>query len=240
MITLRRNTDRRLVRQGLRRRWLTFYPPVSGGLNTDHFGLLIDFTEIRLPPGVASNMEPGRAAERITYLYRGSLAHENSTGVSGVIYAGEFQIMIVGRGVRYKEANPSPTKWTHVFRITLRPSVVDLDSVQVQMRFPTAERHNLLCVVASPDGRRNSLKILQDAVICSSILTPGRHIVHELPPGRSAWLHVIHGEIILKDIIMSEGDGAGVEFEPSVSLTAQVDSEILLIDLGQTPRAGEQ
>lgn len=240
MITLRRKTDRRLVQQGRRRRWLTFYPPVSGGMNTGRFGLLTDFTEIQLPPGAASTMEPGRAAEQITYLYRGSLAHENSTGVSGVVYAGEFQIMIVGRGVRYKEANPSPVKWAHVFRITLRPSVADLDSVQVQMRFPTAERHNLLCVIASPDGRRKSLKILQDAVICSSILTPGRHVVHELAAGRSAWLHVIHGEIVLKDIILSEGDGAGVEFEPSVSVTAQVDSEILLIDLGRPPTAGEQ
>ena len=102
--------------------------------------------------------------------------------------------------------------------------------------FRVAQRHNLLCVIASPDGRKKSLKVLQDALIYSSILDPGHHLVHELLPGRSAWLHVIHGETAMQEIILTEGDGAGVRIEPSVSITAQEDSEILLVDLGPEPR----
>ena len=104
------------------------------------------------------------------------------------------------------------------------------------MRFPVALRHNLLCVIASPDGRKKSLKIIQDAFIYSSILDPGHHLVHELLPGRSAWLHVICGEAAMQEIILTEGDGFGVVVEPSLSVTAQENCEILLVDLGPKSR----
>jgi redox-sensitive bicupin YhaK (pirin superfamily) len=75
------------------------------------------------------------------------------------------------------------------------------------------------------------LRILQDSVVYSSIIDPGRHLIHELLPGRSAWVHVIDGEATLHDIVLTQGDGAGVTIEPSVSVTAQEDTEILLVDL---------
>jgi redox-sensitive bicupin YhaK (pirin superfamily) len=95
-----------------------------------------------------------------------------------------------------------------------------------------AQRHNLPCVVASPDGRKGSLRIHQDVVICSSVLDPGHHFVHELPPGRSAWLHAVDGQATLNDIILSRGDGVGFTLEPSISLTAQENTEVLLVELG--------
>jgi redox-sensitive bicupin YhaK (pirin superfamily) len=79
------------------------------------------------------------------------------------------------------------------------------------------------------------LHTLQDALIYSSILDPGHHPIHELLPGRSAWLHVICGEATLHDIVLTQGDGVGVTMEPLVSLTAQEHTEILLIDLGPAP-----
>jgi redox-sensitive bicupin YhaK (pirin superfamily) len=152
-----------------------------------------------------------------------------------VVHAGEFQHTTVGRGISHKETNPSLTDWAHVFRIYLHPSQLGLDCVHEQKRFPGAQRHNLLCVVASPDGRKGSLRILQDALVYSSIIDPGHHLIHELLPGRSAWVHVIDGEATLHDIILTQGDGAGVTIEPSVSVTAHENTEMLLVDLGPTP-----
>jgi redox-sensitive bicupin YhaK (pirin superfamily) len=228
MITLRRNTERRHLRRGKCDIWLTFAP---GSLAGD-FGALAAFSEILFRPGGRASPHPGEDAEIITYVYRGALAHEDSTGSSGVIHAGEFQRMTTGREIRHRESNPSRTDWAHVFRISLRRMETGHGCAHEQRRFPAAQRHNLLCVVASPDGRKSSLRMLQDAVIYSSILDPGHHPIHELLPGRSAWLHVIHGRASLQDIILTRGDGVGVTIEPSVSLTAQEDTEILLVDLG--------
>jgi redox-sensitive bicupin YhaK (pirin superfamily) len=145
---------------------------------------------------------------------------------------GEFQRLATGRGCRRKETNASPTDGAHIFRIALLPSEVGLDHAVDQKRFTVAQRRNVLCAVASPDGRKGSLRLRQDALIFSSILDPGYHLVHELRPERGVWLHIVVGEVKLNDIILTRGDGAGIALEPSVSLTVQENTEILLIDVG--------
>lgn len=235
MITLRRNMQRRRVQRGRCELWFTFTALDPANPVADDFGLLAAFDETRLPPGgVAAPYPPGEA-EIITYVYQGALAQKNSPGSSGVVHVGEFQRMTTGRGVRHKEANASQTEWVHFFRISLRPLRAGLDCAHEQKLFVTAQRHNKLCVVASHDGREGSLLILQDALVYSSALDPGYHLIHELLPGRSAWLHVIHGEASLQDIILTQGDAVGVVDEPSVSLTAQDNCEILLVDVGPLP-----
>jgi redox-sensitive bicupin YhaK (pirin superfamily) len=77
------------------------------------------------------------------------------------------------------------------------------------------------------------MRIHQDALLCSALLEPGHHVVHELSPGRMAWLHLVEGEVTLGDIVLTTGDGAGVTAERAVSLTAQSETEILLVDLGE-------
>jgi redox-sensitive bicupin YhaK (pirin superfamily) len=235
MITLRRNTERHHARPGKHDIWLTFYPQERRGPPADDFGALATFDEIRLPPGGVSAFHPREDAEIVTYVYKGALAQEDSTGNSGVVHPGEFQRMIIGRGIHHKETNASRTDWAHIFRISLRPSEVGLACAREQQRFAAAQRKNVLCVVASPDGRRGSLPVLQDALIYSSVLDPGHHLIHELLPERSAWLHLIYGEATLHDIILTQGDGVGVTIEPSVSLTAQENAEILLVDSGPAP-----
>jgi hypothetical protein len=141
--------------------------------------------------------------------------------------------MTAGRGIRHSETNASRTDSAHVFQIWLRPSEAGLPPSHEQKRFSAAERRGVLCVVASPDGRRGSLRIHQDALMCSALLDPGQHVVHELSYGRSAWLHVVRGEVTLGDTVLAAGDGAGVSAERAVSLTAREESEILLFDLGE-------
>ena len=56
-------------------------------------------------------------------------------------------------------------------------------------------------------------------------------MIHELSPGRSAWLHVVKGRIQMEEFNLTTGDGAGLSLEMSVSFTAQEPTEILLFDL---------
>jgi redox-sensitive bicupin YhaK (pirin superfamily) len=232
MITVRRAQDRHHVQRRKQQVWQTFSPNDRGDLLAGGFGILEGFSEHRLPPSAVSAAHPRQGAEIVTYVFRGALAQEDSSGSSGLVQTGEYQRIINGRGVRHKETNASRTDWAHIFRICLRPSQVGLACAHEVKRFTAALRHNVLCVVASPDGRNGSLSILQDTLIMSSVLDPGHHIAHELIPGRSAWVHVIHGEATLDDLILTQGDGAGVTVERSVSLTAQESTEVLIVDLG--------
>ena len=65
----------------------------------------------------------------------------------------------------------------------------------------------------------------------STYLHTGNHIIHELKPGRTAWLHLVKGEILVNRLPLQTGDGIGLSGEKSVSFTAQMPSEILLFDL---------
>jgi len=235
MITIHRNAERHHTRSRRLESWRTFDPRDRSGLLADGFGPLELLDEGRLAPGADLPGYPHRDAEIVTYVREGSLAYEDSLGRSGIIGAGEFGRTTVGRGARHRERNASRTDWAHVFQIRLRPSQLELEPSHEQMRFSTAQRRGRLCVIASPDARRDSLRIGQDALVFSSLLDPGQHVVHQLQTRRSAWLHIAEGEVILGDEVMTTGDGAAVRTERAVSLTASEETEILLIDLIEPP-----
>lgn len=240
MIAVRRDGERRHERRREQEAWLTFGSRERGATVANGFGLLEIIGEHRLPPN-ADVKHPRHDAEIITYVREGALAYEDSTGRSGIIQAGEFQHMTARRGVRHCETNASRTDWAHVFQIWLRPLEGAIAPSQQQKRFSAAERRGVLRVIASPDARRGSLRIQQDALMCSAMLDPGQHVVHELLSGRSAWLHVVKGVVALGDITLATGDGAGITAERAVSFRAREPAEILLVDLGEaaatrTPR----
>jgi quercetin 2,3-dioxygenase len=232
MITLRRTGERHHDRRREHEVWLTFDAKDRNDPLADGFGALEILDEDRLSPGADLSRRPARDAEIVTYVYGGALAYDDSTGRADVIQAGEFRRTTAGRGRRQHETNALQSDWAHVFQIWLRPTQAAVDPGHEQKRFSTAERRGQLCVVASRDARRGSLRLNQDALLYSAMIEPGRHVVHELSQRRSAWLHIVQGEATLGDIVLRSGDGVGVTAERAVSLTARVQTEILLLDLG--------
>jgi len=230
MITLRRSGERHHDRRRKHGVWLTFDAkdrddPLAGG-----FGSLQILDEDRLSPGADLSRRPDSDAEILIYVCSGALAYDDSTGRAGAIQAGAFRRTTAGRGRRRHEANASRSDSAHVFR--LRPIQATVDRGHERKRFSTAERRGELCVVASRDARRGSLRLDQDAVLYSAMPEPGRHVVHDLAQRRRAWLHIVQGDAALGDIVLTTGDGVGVTAERAVSLTARVRTEILLLDLG--------
>jgi quercetin 2,3-dioxygenase len=229
MITIRRGKGRHFERHRKLEVWLTFHPqdredPLAGG-----FGTLEFLNEERLPPGADARLRLPHDAEVVSYVHEGAIEYKEPTGRWSILQAGEFQRISGGHG--RVERNASKTDWAHIFRIHLRPSEAGRGSVFEQKRFSTAERRGRLFAVASPDARGESLRIHQNTLVYSAVLDPGQHMVHELSPGRSAWLHVVSGEVRLGDVVLVMGDGAGVTAESAVSFTALGMSSILLFDV---------
>lgn len=232
MITIRRAEERHHDRCRQRAVWLTFFPQESATGFGNGFGALEILDESRLSPGGGVARHPRHDAEIVTFVREGAIAWEDSTGGSGLVQAGEFRRMTAGRGIRHREANASRSHGAHIFQIWLRPAQAELEPSHEQKRFSAAERRGRLCVVGSPDGRRASLLIHQDALVFSALLDPGTHVAHALLPGRSAWLHVVLGEATLGEVVLGAGDGVGLTSEVAVSLTALQETEVLLLDLG--------
>ncbi len=85
--------------------------------------------------------------------------------------------------------------------------------------------------MASRDGRDGSLRIRQDGFLFSAELPRGKHVVHALAPGRCAWLHLIEGSVKVGNVVMAAGDSIETFDEISLSVTAVVESELLLFDM---------
>lgn len=237
MMTLRRNADRRHVQHGDHQTWYTFHRQDHPDAVESGAGVLIDFNEVLLPPGAGTVPYPGMDAEIVTYVFQGALAQEDSSGRSSVIRAGAFQRSATSPGVHYVATNASPGNWSHLFQIFLRPSHTRFDHPTECKHFTAAQRRNGLCLVASPDGRSGSLRVFQNVLISSIILDLGHHFFYALPPGRSAWLHVLHGEASMHELVLGPGDSVSVTLEPAVSLTVQESTELLLVEFCARPRA---
>ena len=240
MIVLRRGNERRHVHQRKNQSWLTFGPDDPLCASGKAFAAIVSFSEIRLAPRGTVTAEPYEKTEIVTYVHRGTLAQQDSTGRIQLIRAGDFQSMIPSSRFRQYETNASGTDEAHIYRLSLQTSRCAHQNASQEAHFSVAERRNRRRIVSSPDGRDESLRIENDAFIYSSLLDCGNHMIHELLPGRSAWLHLINGEVTLNEIVLTQGDGIGITNERSVSLTVRESSEILLIDLGPAPceRAG--
>lgn len=93
-------------------------------------------------------------------------------------------------------------------------------------------------ILASPEDRNGSLRIHLEASLFSTILDRGRHEAHELSEGRCAWLHIVERTARCGAMTMGKGDGAGIEAEPGVSLTASEETEVLFLDLAKCAAPG--
>jgi redox-sensitive bicupin YhaK (pirin superfamily) len=74
--------------------------------NTHHGLLLVNNDDI-VDPGTGFETHPHRDMEIVTWVLRGSLVHQDSTGNSGVIYPGLAQRMSAGTGILHSEKNDS-------------------------------------------------------------------------------------------------------------------------------------
>jgi redox-sensitive bicupin YhaK (pirin superfamily) len=231
MISVRRAEKRRHVRNGTQDTWLTFDPdnaadPFRHGFRTlEALNEEIPISEMSLHP------HTGEDIEIVTYVREGALVHQDGARRLGRLRAGEFQRTSACRTIRHRVINGSLLNPAHVFQSCITPDGNEFEPGTEQKRFPVADRKGVLRLVASPDGRSGSLRIHQDVEMYSSILLVGHHLIHELSPGRAAWLHVVKGRVALQDHFLGTGDAAAVEDETAVSFTAQVPSEILLFNL---------
>ncbi len=163
-------------------------------------------------------------------MLEGALEHKDSLGNGSVIRAGEVQRMSAGTGIEHSEFNHSKTEPVHFLQVWIKPETHGIGPGYEQKSFePPAESG--LTLIASRDGRGNSVTVHQDVALSLGRLRVGGEISHALAAGRCAWLQVTRGSVALNGEVLKAGDGAGIENEAQIALQAPEDSEFLLFDM---------
>jgi len=119
----------------------------------------------------------------------------------------------------------------HFLQIWILPDREGLPPGYEQRFFPSAEKQGRLRLVASPDGTEDSVTVHQDARLYISHLGAADTVVHDIKPGRHAWLQVASGTVTLNGQSLLAGDGAAVSDEQRLEIGADTGSEVLLFDL---------
>ncbi len=197
----------------------------------DHFRALRVINEDWIQPGQGFGTHGHRDMEILTWVLEGALEHKDSLGNGGIIRPGEAQRMTAGSGIRHSEANASDRERVHLLQIWLYPKAPNLSPSYAQKHFPLLERRNRLRLIASADGREDSVLWHQDASLFVSDLDPGASLEFALQPDRHAWIQVARGALAVNGVELLQGDGAAVSEEPRLRLEAREDTEVLVFEL---------
>jgi redox-sensitive bicupin YhaK (pirin superfamily) len=231
MITVRKSEERRHIVAGNQATWMTFDWENTSDLLHDGFGALKIFNEEILSPGRGFILHTHKDMVVVTYVQEGVVVYNGPEEKTGLLSSGEVHQEKITTGAKRFTFNALPDEDAHIFQSGFAPGTGPTQVSGEKKLFTLAERRGILRLIASPDGKEASLKIRQDVQMYSTLLHKGNHMIHELKPGRRAWLHVVSGKILLNGLELKTGDGAGLSEELAVSFTAQEPTEILLFDL---------
>ncbi len=231
MIQVRKSEDRGHANHG----WLDTYHTFSFANyydpNFSGFRDLLVINEDRVEAGEGFGKHPHKDMEIITYILEGELAHKDSMGTGSVIRVGDVQRMSAGTGVFHSEFNNSKEKGVHLLQIWITPEKKGIEPSYEEKKFTDEEKRNRFRLLVSPKGEDGSLHIHQDAKLFGTTLDAGKEVSYELRSGRAAWVQVTRGSVDLNGTTLQEGDGAAIEDERLLKLTAKKPAEVLLFDL---------
>lgn len=231
MIQVRRSEERGHADHG----WLDTYHTFS--FNTYHdekfmgFRSLRVINEDRIQPGMGFGTHPHHDMEIITYVIEGALEHKDNMGNGSVIRPGNVQRMSAGSGVMHSEFNPSSNEPVHLLQIWIMPERKGVEPGYEEKNFAVDEKKDRFRLIASRDGRDQSVRIHQDANVYASVLEKENEITMPIQSGRHVWVQVISGNVQLGNYSLKPGDGASVSEEESIRLKGLETSEMLVFDL---------
>lgn len=195
------------------------------------FGPLLVINEDRVQPARGFGTHSHDNMEIISYVLSGALEHKDSMGNGSVIHYGDVQRMSAGTGVQHSEFNHSSTERVHFLQIWITPDVTSIEPGYEEKHFDAASKTGNLSLIASADGRDGSVLIHQDAKIFASILNADDHVKYDLAPTRTAYVHLIRGQIEANGIKLSTGDALKISEESMLEFKHATDAELLLFDL---------
>ncbi len=195
------------------------------------FSVLRVINEDIIAPNKGFGTHGHQDMEIITYVLAGELAHKDSMGNVETIRAGEVQRMSAGTGVQHSEFNASGDTPCHLLQIWIEPSQLDLPPSYEDKMFTDAQKYNQWCVLASDESHEGALKVHQNMALFASKLSERKQLDYALKHKRSAYLHVVKGEVEVNNQRLNTGDAALFVDGEAIKMMAIEAAELLLFDL---------
>jgi quercetin 2,3-dioxygenase len=216
------------------RGWLNarhhFVVSADGNPANGPLGALVVWNDDEIAPGTGFSRHTHADMEIVTYVRQGVVTHEDSAGNIGRIVAGDVQVMSAGTGISHSEYNNSEDA-LKLFQIWLLPRQRGGTPRWDSRRFPKADRAGRLIVLASGEPKNaEALLVRADARVLGATLLAGTTVTHAPARFRHTYLAPAQGVILVNGQRVAVGDGIAAIDEPELTITAEEDTEFVLVD----------
>ncbi len=201
--------------------------PVAGLRNFDPFVLWDDFT---ITPGSGFPDHPHRGFEAITYLFNGSIRHQDNLGNDSTVFAGGAQRFTAGRGIVHSEmpAEDAPTRGIQLW-INLpqrlkqnEPSYQQVDSNM----FPQHKIKGGHCRTLVGDD--SPLMLMTDVNYLDIELEENACYQLKIPNGMRGLVYLVDGQATINGQLCNNAAAAFFAQEDNLNISANQNCRLML------------
>jgi redox-sensitive bicupin YhaK (pirin superfamily) len=204
-----------------------------------HFGKLRVLNDDFVDGGMGFGTHPHDNMEIISIPLAGDLEHKDSMGNVAVIRQNDVQIMSAGTGIYHSEYNKNKDAKVNFLQIWIFPKQRDIAPRYDQITFKPEDRVNKLQQIVSPSKTDDGVWINQDAWFHLGNLKKGFTTDYTIKQkGNGVYAFVIEGEVTINlptgqagSQKLNKRDGYGVWDTEKISIVADGDAEVLLMDV---------
>lgn len=203
------------------------------------FGALRVLNDDFVDGGMGFGTHPHDNMEIISLPLSGDLEHKDSMGNVAVIKQNDVQIMSAGTGIYHSEYNKNKDKKVNFLQIWVFPKVRNIEPRYDQINFKPEDRINKLQQIVSPSKTDEGVWINQDAWFHLGNLKKGFATDYLIKQkGNGVYAFVIEGDVTISlpdgqagGQKLNKRDGFGVWDVEKLSITAESDAEVLLMEV---------
>ncbi len=201
--------------------------PIPQFRNYDPFVLWDDFT---IKPGNGFPDHPHRGFEAITYLFNGSIRHEDNLGNASTVHGGGAQRFTAGRGIVHSEMpnEKNPTRGIQLW-INLPQRLKKIKPGYQQVNhdeFPINDFDG--GQVKTIVGQDSPLEIKTPIVYLELKLNAAASHNETITKGMRGLIYMVDGETDIDGQIYETADTAFFDDESKIKITAQKESRLMI------------
>lgn len=197
-----------------------------------HFGVLRVLNDDQVAPGMGFGTHPHENMEIISIPLEGDLEHKDSMGNVAIIKRGDVQVMSAGTGIRHSEYNKNKATPVKFLQIWVFPNKKNVTPRYDQITLRAEDRKNKLQQILSPDPGDEGVWIYQEAWFHIGKLDKGISPDYEFrKKSNGVYVFILSGNVSINGTSLSRRDGFGVWDTEKIKISADSETEILLMEV---------
>ncbi|GME41363.1 MULTISPECIES: pirin family protein [Pantoea] len=184
--------------------------------------LTVDLMSLKLDARLP--MQQHQDEEVFTYLWRGSMQHQDSNGERTQLSAKKVMVVNAGDGVQYEES--VPLYEAELLQAVIRPSQPGGEAMTQVLERDQGIMTNGWTELAGPEESDAPLELRQEVYIYDTLLERNQTVDVPSMPGFVAYLTVLEGIIRIGDQRLSRGDAVS-GLNSSMEITGDRDANLV-------------